>query len=153
MLETGLTDLSFRVLLRECSRRRDDALDELRERIAGFLAIGLVVAVPLYWVVSVSQISLVEVSEAAEPSIGPATFEPLPVNTGATLNRPEADKLGAADVRAVQARLKSLGFSPGPIDGVAGKRTLSALNRYRQSIHLLPVQTVSRTTVSDLRGQ
>ena len=66
------------------------------------------------------------------------------------LNRLEADKLGPADVRTIQTELKGKGFSPGPIDGIAGQRTLSALNRYRQSIHLPPVKTLTRAVAGSL---
>ena len=153
MLVTRFPDLSFRVLLQECSRRRDDALDEFRERVAGFLAIALVVAVPLYWTTSGSEVSLVETSEAAEPATGAKTFEVPLVNPDAVLNRLEANRMSRSDVRAVQTQLRLRGFDPGPIDGLAGKRTLSALNAYRQSVSLLPVRAVSRETVAELQGQ
>jgi hypothetical protein len=70
MLKTGSSDLSFRVLLREGNQRREAALEEFRERIAGFLAIGLVIAVPLYGLGSSTTISLVEESVAAETNTG-----------------------------------------------------------------------------------
>lgn len=165
MLETGFSDLSFRVLARECNRRRNEVHDEIRERIAGLLAVGLVVGAPLCYVlagtdfslpnvslpdVSLPNVSLVEESEAAEPSAGPPTFEAPLVNAAAVLTRLEADRPSAADVRRIQTSLKRDGFNPGPIDGIAGKRTLSALNRYRQSIHLPPAQTLSRDAVAPL---
>ncbi|HKP22937.1 MAG TPA: hypothetical protein VJV39_03675, partial [Dongiaceae bacterium] len=62
MLEAGFPDLSLRVLLRESSRRREAVLDEVRERVAGCLAIALVMAVPLYGLVSGTDISLVDES-------------------------------------------------------------------------------------------
>ncbi len=153
MLVTRFPDLSFRVLLQECSRRRDEALDEFRERVAGFLAIALVVAVPLYWTTSGSEVSLVQESEAAEPATGAMTLEAPLVNPDAVLNRLETNRMSRSDVRAVQSQLRLRGFDPGPIDGLAGKRTLSALNAYRQSVSLLPVQAVSRETVAELQGQ
>jgi peptidoglycan hydrolase-like protein with peptidoglycan-binding domain len=51
----------------------------------------------------------------------------------------------------VQTRLKESGFDPGPIDGLAGKRTLAALNAYRESIRLDPVLVVSRETIGALQ--
>jgi Putative peptidoglycan binding domain len=153
VLETGLTDLSFRVVLRECSRRQDAALDEARERIAGLLAIALVMAVPLFGIASSSEFALVEESEAAEPSVGTGTLEPPPVNVDAVLNRLATDDLSPSDVRNVQTELKRRGFDPGPIDGIAGKRTLAALNAYRQSLQLSPALVVSRQTTSVLQGQ
>jgi hypothetical protein len=153
MLETELTDLSYRVLLRECSRRREDVLDEFRERIAGFLAIGLVIAVPLCWMAAGSEVSLVDESEAAEPATGAKGFEAPAVNPDAVLNRLEIDQVSRSDVRAAQTALKLKGFDPGPIDGVAGKQTLSALNAYRQSVRLLPVQAISRETLAGLQSR
>jgi len=160
MLETASTDLSFRALARETIRRRAEALDEARERIAGFLAVGLVLTVPLFYVVSGSglslpevslpEVSLVERSEAAEPSAGPRAIEPPPLNPAAVLNRLEANHLGTDDLRAVQTQLKLKGFNPGPIDGKDGKRTLAALNRYRQSLHLPRVDAINRDTIAGL---
>jgi len=152
MLETR-SDLPIRVLLRECSRRRNDVRDELRERVAGFLAIALVMAVPLYGVVSNSDFALVESSEAAETNAGLRGFAPPLVNQAAVLNRLETNELSRSDIRAIQSRLKRNGFDPGPIDGVAGNRTLSALNAYRRSVGLATVHAISRETVGDFQIQ
>ncbi|HEX6121161.1 MAG TPA: peptidoglycan-binding domain-containing protein [Dongiaceae bacterium] len=158
------------MLALECQRRRKELDDEIRERIAGMLAVGLVIGAPLCYVltgtdfsfpdvslpdvsladVSLPDVSLVEQSEAAEPSAGSPAFEAPRLNPAAVMTRLEADKLPSADVRSIQTRLKDKGFNPGPIDGIAGKRTLSALNRYRQSIHLPPAQAVSRDSAAAL---
>jgi len=148
MLATGSADLSFRVLLRESARRREAALEEFRERVAGLLAIALVMAVPLYGLVSGTDFSLVEESVAAERAFA----TPL-VNAEAAFNRLDAGALSPSDIRLVQTRLKQAGFDPGPIDGIAGKRTLAALNAYRQSISLSPVLAVSRKTTGALQRQ
>lgn len=153
MLEANRPDMSFRVLLREGDRRRDAVLDECRERIAGFLALALVLAVPLYGVISGSDFSLVETSEAAETTTSIKGFSPPLVNPATALSRLETNQLSPSDIRAIQTDLKLKGFDPGPVDGVAGKRTLTALNAYRQSIRLRPVQAVSRETVAALQGQ
>ena len=150
MLETGRLDPSFRVLLRESSQRREAVLEESRERIAGFLAIGLVLAVPLYGLVSRTDFTLVEESEAAELNAGVGGFAPPAVNPEAVLNRLESNEFSRSEIRIVQTRLKESGFDPGPIDGLAGKRTLAALNAYRQSIRLEPVLVVSRETTDVL---
>jgi len=146
MVEPGFSEISFRVLLQEWSRRRDAALDEFRERVAGYLAVTLVVGVPLYCILSGSSLSLVEASEAAEPTVRLEEFE-----------RPRSDLaaapswLGAAQIRAIQTRLKLMGFNPGPVDGIAGRRTLSALNAYRQSVDLPTVREFNSGTVAALR--
>jgi hypothetical protein len=150
MLETGRLDPSFRVLLREGSRRREAALEEFRERVAGFLAIGLVLAVPLYGLGTSTDFTLVEESQAAEPNSGLGGFTPPAVNPMAVLARLERNELPPSDIRIVQTRLKESGFDPGPIDGLAGKRTLAALNAYRESIRLDPVLVVSRETIGVL---
>jgi hypothetical protein len=149
MLETGFRDPSFRVLVRESSRRREAAREELRERIAGLLAIALVMAVPLYGLVSGTDISLVETSVAAEPNSGHQGPGSLARPQSAP-DRFQGDQLSPADIRMVQTRLKESGFDPGPIDGIAGKRTLAALNAYRQSIRLSPVVAVSREAIGAL---
>lgn len=151
MLETGATDLSFRVLLRESSRRREAVLEEFRERIAGLLAIALVMAVPVYGLVSGTDFSLVEDSIAAEPSNGLREFGPPPVRIEAVLSRIQTNELSRTDIRTVQTQLREHGFDPGPIDGIAGKRTLAALNAYRQSISLFPALIVSRETIGALQ--
>lgn len=151
MLETDRLDPSFRVLLREGSRRREAVLEELRERIAGFLAVGLVMAVPLYGIVSGTDFSLVEESVAAEPTAGLRGFGPPRLNPQAVLSRIENNELSPSDIRMMQTRLRESGFDPGPIDGIAGKRTLAALNAYRQSVSLSPVLIVSRETIGALR--
>jgi hypothetical protein len=151
MLEAGFPDRSFRVLQRDCSRRREAALEEFRERIAGLLALALVLAVPLYGLFSGSDFTLVEESIAAEPTTGLGGFQPPLVNPQAVLSRIETNELSAADIRQVQTRLRESGFDPGPIDGIAGQRTLAALNAYRQSISLAPVLTVSRQSIGALQ--
>lgn len=150
MLETGGLDPSFRVLLREGSRRREAALEEFRQRIAGLLAIGLVLAVPLYGLVSSTDFALVEESQAAELSTRLGGFAPPAVDLAAVLTRLERNGLSPSDIRTVQTRLKESGFDPGPIDGLAGKQTLAALNAYRKSFRLGPVLVVSRETIDVL---
>ena len=155
MLETRFTDLSFRVLLRESGRRRDEMLDEVRERVAGFLAIGVIAAVPFYATLSNWQWSLVEVSEAeaAEPTGQIRTLEPPQVNVQAVLNRLGTNLLTRSDIRAAQSQLKLKGFDPGPLDGIAGRRTLAALNGYRKSLSLPQVLAVNRETLAPLQAQ
>lgn len=64
--------------------------------------------------------------------------------------RPDAERLDTAELRAVQARLRSLGFDPGAIDGIAGPRTLGALNQYRASRNLGRVSWIDRANVAGL---
>ena len=61
-----------------------------------------------------------------------------------------ADRLKWSEVRDLQTRLGQLGFDPGKLDGIAGPRTLDALNRYRQTQSLDPIASVDRTTIAGL---
>lgn len=151
MLQFDLTDCSFRVLLRDGGRSREAALEELRERTAGLLAMALVVAVPAYGMISGSQVSLVEQSQAAEPGSAGKRLEPPRFQVEAVMSRLERDELTRREIRALQSELKRRGFDPGPIDGVAGRRTLSALNAYRQSLRLSAVPAVDREAVTALQ--
>jgi len=40
-------------------------------------------------------------------------------------------------VRKLQRKLKKLGFNPGPIDGIFGKKTRAALIRFQKSRRLI----------------
>jgi peptidoglycan hydrolase-like protein with peptidoglycan-binding domain len=54
-------------------------------------------------------------------------------------------------VRAAQLYLTYLGFHPGPVDGVAGERTLSALAQFQAQSGLQQTNTVDEATVARLR--
>jgi hypothetical protein len=54
------------------------------------------------------------------------------------------------DIVNVQERLKALGYDPGTVDGQPGKRTLDALNEYRETLGLQASQTVDRQAVAPL---
>jgi peptidoglycan hydrolase-like protein with peptidoglycan-binding domain len=49
-----------------------------------------------------------------------------------------ADLIRAGNVAAIQARLNELGYAAGPVDGVAGPRTMAALGAFQED-HCLPV--------------
>ena len=60
-------------------------------------------------------------------------------------------KSGSADgVMATQQALKEKGFDPGPIDGVMGLRTVSALKDYQKSEHLAMTGRMDRDTTAKL---
>jgi hypothetical protein len=48
-----------------------------------------------------------------------------------------AERLEAADISVVQTRLNVLGYDAGPVDGVAGRRTLAAFYALKRE-HCLP---------------
>jgi peptidoglycan hydrolase-like protein with peptidoglycan-binding domain len=64
-----------------------------------------------------------ELSIANSELFAPAAETPAPALIGS------ANSLSKADIQVIQKRLKAAGFYPGPIDGVLGARTRSALVR------------------------
>lgn len=59
-------------------------------------------------------------------------------------------RLTRIEIQRLQSALQMRGFRPGPIDGVAGPRTLAALNAYRTSNDFLEVREISRDATLDL---
>src|SRR6476619_533212 len=59
---------------------------------------------------------------------------------------------GAADVRSLQRRLVTLGFSPGPIDGLYGPRTTQAVAGFQQAHGLVADGIVGPETRKALAG-
>lgn len=92
---------------------------------------------------------LVAKSEAAE-STAPSGLVPPRLNTVALTADFTVAPLGADDVRAVQAKLAELGFAPGKLDGIAGPRTLGALNAYRSARNLEPAARLDYSTADGL---
>lgn len=60
-----------------------------------------------------------------------------------------ADKAGIA---AVQAALTRLGYDPGPADGVAGRRTRSAVEQYQRDTNLPVTGQITESLVVRLKG-
>ena len=54
--------------------------------------------------------------------------------------------------RSVQARLRELGFDPGPVDGIRGRRTIGAVRRFQESRGLAGDGIVGPDTVRALFG-
>jgi hypothetical protein len=118
------------------------------DRMAGatFLACAAISAVWLAGqIVPTSSFDVPPVTESAQADA--AATEP-------GRQTPEAEaasgRMSANEIRQLQSRLMTLGFDPGQIDGIAGPRTLHALNLYRASVELDPVHSVDRATVADL---
>jgi hypothetical protein len=92
---------------------------------------------------------LVPESEAAE-STAPSGLMPPKLNVMALTADVHAAPLSTDDVRHLQSKLTELGFAPGKIDGIAGARTLGALNAYRASKSLEPAAEVDYGTAAEL---
>jgi hyperosmotically inducible protein len=66
-------------------------------------------------------------------------------------DRPRLTTAGShASVMAMQQALKDKGFDPGPLDGVAGPRTASALKEYQKSQNLAMTGTMDSDTAAKL---
>lgn len=57
------------------------------------------------------------------------------------------------EVRAVQLYLTYLGFHPGVIDGIAGRRTLSAMREFQKQKGLVSNSTIDPGVVTQLRSE
>lgn len=53
---------------------------------------------------------------------------------------------------AMQQALKDRGYDPGPIDGVMGRKTASALKKYQQTEHLNVTGQMDAETVAKLEA-
>ena len=110
-------------------------------------AIGLWLS-DLEWV---SRVQWTPSTPASALSIPPYALGFLPPDEGAdeaVLN--PAELLSPLEVQKLQSALTMRGYRPGPIDGIAGRRTLAALNAYRTSLDLLEVRFVTREAAIDL---
>lgn len=128
----------------DAAPRRLDALWSLAGVV--FIAVATTALVGEEW-----PENLVTASEAAESTApSAAALTPPRLNTVALTADFEVAPLNTDDVRYLQTKLEELGFTPGKIDGIAGDRTLDALNAYRGSRNLAPVRAVDYGTVTGL---
>jgi hypothetical protein len=109
------------------------------DRIAGTTVIGCAAVLSL-WLVSQA---IPMWSDSPSTMAGNALKAPrgAPVAAG---------PLTVAELRTLQSKLDGLGFKPGVVDGIAGGRTLDALNRYRASRMLKQVSEIEYATVGGL---
>lgn len=83
------------------------------------------------------------------------TAPPTPAATSSaavTIVAPTPGVVDQATVRAVQDRLRQLGFDIGPVDGVAGRRTTDAVRRFQQSAGL-PADGAISAPLADALGE
>lgn len=142
---TRQLDADIHTLLHRGGEQRVSLGDRLvaLDRIAGttMIAGAMVMSV---WAMSVaSGAGLLRIPSATANSVDASAIEAQ--GAGAV-----ADHLKWSEVRNLQAKLVTLGFDPGTLDGIAGRRTLDALNRYRETKLLEGVTRVDRATVADL---
>jgi hypothetical protein len=60
-------------------------------------------------------------------------------------------RAGAGQVRAAQAELTRLGYNPGPLDGVLGRRTAAAIKAFQRAQRLPETGTLTPETLNRLR--
>lgn len=93
---------------------------------------------------------LMPASEAAESTAPGGPLIPPRLNAVALTADIHAVPLSTEEVGHLQSRLTELGFAPGKIDGIAGSRTLKALNAYRASRNLEAASSVDHGTAAGL---
>ena len=76
-----------------------------------------------------------------------ALLAPQPTTTAAV---PPPETLRPSSVRALQSRLRALGFYSGAVDGVWGQGTQAAIERFQQSRGLQPNGQLNPLTVNAL---
>src|SRR5262249_27260280 len=118
------------------------------DRLAG-TAVLAAATIAVAWLLA-TQSSIPDAARMVAGDAYQATFGSSAAEAGrlnpASLTAP----LTAADVRTLQSRLSQRGFDPGRIDGIAGKRTLDALNLYRAAKNLQRASSIDRATIADL---
>jgi peptidoglycan hydrolase-like protein with peptidoglycan-binding domain len=85
---------------------------------------------------------------AATLGLNPNSLLAAPAAT--TAQTPPPDRLQSSSVRALQARLGSLGFYSGPVDGVWGQGTESAVEKFQRSRGLQADGQLGPATVTAL---
>jgi hypothetical protein len=85
----------------------------------------------------------------ADPPPAPVT----PVAAPAPEPPAAKGKLEAYEIMEVQTRLKSAGLNPGPLDGLAGGQTTSAIKQYEASKNLPQAGKLDRDLLKQLRQE
>jgi len=87
------------------------------------------------------------VQEASPPVAEMSTSQ------SATAPVSEAQPLTADEVREAQAWLNAFGFSPGPVDGLAGSQTMAAVKRYRIARNMEEPGGLDQAVLKQMRQQ
>lgn len=88
-----------------------------------------------------------QMNQATAATLG---LDPVSLLPGSQLPAPPlpvGDTLSSASVRAIQIRLRALGFYGGPTDGVWGPSTQAAIERFQQGRGLQPNGQLNPATV------
>jgi lysozyme family protein len=109
------------------------------DRVGGSLFLAALLATSL-WLADRTGLLPITADSAQAATSEPAALDPALA----------AKPLTSAEVRLLQRKLKSLGFDPGGVDGVPGRRTLAALNAYLASAKLDTATQVNRASAASL---
>jgi hypothetical protein len=137
-------DTDLHTLVHRGNDRRVSFGDRLvaLDRIAGTTLIACTMVAAL-WLTSV-------VADSGLLRIPSATADSASTATETQTAHAVADRLKWSEVRNLQIKLSELGFDAGKPDGIAGARTLDALNRYRATQSLDRISWVDRSTIAHL---
>ena len=86
---------------------------------------------------------------AEQPSMAPPAGDLSPPVAPASAS--DTGQLRRDEIREVQARLRSFGFNPGPVDGSAGPMTEAAVARYQQNRAQAATGKADRQLLEELR--
>lgn len=91
--------------------------------------------------------------DSASPSPAPSSpsLETSVADTPAVEPAPNQAALRRDEMREIQARLRSFGFNPGPVDGVPGLMTEDAVQHYQRHRGQRQTGTVDRELLEQLR--
>jgi peptidoglycan hydrolase-like protein with peptidoglycan-binding domain len=90
-------------------------------------------------------------SPMTAPPVAAAPEPPAQSQSATSEPAADANALRLDEVKELQAKLRAFGFSPGPIDGVAGPMTQNAAERYRQARGQPQTTEVDRQLLEQLR--
>jgi hypothetical protein len=88
---------------------------------------------------------------AAPPAATTPPGEPSPQAQPEPAATPRPSPLGRDEIREVQKRLRGFGFNPGPVDGVAGRQTEIAAQRYLEDRGQPQLAPTDRDFLAQLR--
>ncbi|HEX2942814.1 MAG TPA: peptidoglycan-binding domain-containing protein [Rhodopila sp.] len=89
-----------------------------------------------------------QMNQATAEALGLDTTRLLGTQEAQVPPLPSPETLQASSVRAIQERLRSLGFYTGGVDGVWGQSTQSAIQQFQQNRGLQPNGQLNQATVS-----
>jgi hypothetical protein len=85
--------------------------------------------------------------------LAPAIDRPEPLSLPPPPPPPGARRLSNEELREVQAKLQALGHDPGPVDGLHGPQTVSAVKRYELASGAEPTGNIDLRLLERLRRE